>query len=127
MKRDSSALIGMIPARLGSERLKRKNLALLAGKPLITYAIDAAKKSKIFDRIVVNSEASEFKKIAKQCGVEFYKRPKSLGSSATKSDDVIYDFLNKYSCHILAWVFWVFKHHSTLSDDCYLHGVHLLE
>ena len=41
-------IVAMIPARIGSERLKKKNLALLNKKPLIYYAINAAKKSKIF-------------------------------------------------------------------------------
>ena len=42
--------IAFIPARIGSQRLKHKNLALINGKPLIAYAIDAAKKSKKFSK-----------------------------------------------------------------------------
>jgi hypothetical protein len=56
-------IVAMIPARIGSERLKKKNLALLNKKPLIYYAIHAAKKSKIFKEIYINSDDKVFKKI----------------------------------------------------------------
>ena len=46
-------ITAMIPARMGSERLKQKNLALLDGKPLISYAINAANESQAFDQVVV--------------------------------------------------------------------------
>ena len=96
--------IAMIPARMGSERLKLKNLALLNGKPLISYAINAAIDSGVFDRIVINSDGEIFKQVADRYGVEFYLRPLELGSSETKSDDVVYDFMLKYPSDIVAWV-----------------------
>ena len=43
------SLVALIPARKGSERLKNKNIVLLAGKPLIAHTISAALKTKIFD------------------------------------------------------------------------------
>ena len=52
----------MLPARRGSIRLKQKNLALLNGKPLISYVIEAAKQSGVFERIVLNSEDKIFDK-----------------------------------------------------------------
>jgi CMP-N-acetylneuraminic acid synthetase len=94
----------MIPARAGSERLKFKNLRLLAGKPVIGYAIEAAKKSAVFDRIIVNSDHPVFGKIAERYNVEFYQRPEKLGRSETRSDDVIADFMGKYPADILVWV-----------------------
>lgn len=97
-------VLAMIPARIGSERLKKKNLALLNKKPLIYYAINAAKKSKIFKEIYINSDDKVFKKIADQNKIKFYLRPKKLGSSNTKSDDVVYDFLTKHQCDILVWI-----------------------
>ena len=47
--------LAIIPARGGSKGIKKKNLLPLAGKPLIAYAIEAAKKSKCIDRIVVST------------------------------------------------------------------------
>ena len=94
----------MIPARMGSSRLKMKNLALLQGKPLISYAIQAAKEAHIFSHIVVNSEADLFNKIAKRYGVEFYKRTPELATSETKSDYVVYDFIKNNPCEVIVWV-----------------------
>ena len=76
----------MIPARIGSQRLKFKNLAILNGKPLIYYAIKSAKNSGIFDKIYLNSDDKIFSKIAKRYKIDFYKRNKKLGSSKTKSE-----------------------------------------
>ena len=97
-------IFAMIPARIGSVRLKKKNLALINKKPLIEYAIDAALQSKIFNKIFINSDDSVFKKISKKKNIEFYKRNKKLGSSSTKSDDVVYDFIKNNPCDIIFWV-----------------------
>ena len=79
-------IYAMIPARIGSQRLKLKNLALLNNKPLIYYAIHSAKNSKVFDKIFINSDDAVFKKIANRYKIDFYKRRKNLGSSNAKSD-----------------------------------------
>ncbi len=94
----------MIPARMGSTRLKAKNLALLNGRPMVSYAIEAAKASGVFSRIVLNSEDEAFRAIAKEYGAEFYHRPADLATSTAKSDTVVNDFILKYPCDIVAWV-----------------------
>jgi len=94
----------MIPARMGSERLKCKNLRLLGGKPVIAHAIELAKKSGVFDRIIVNSENAVFGEIAERYGVEFYQRPVDLGGSNACSDDLVYDFMQHHPGDILVWV-----------------------
>ena len=94
----------MIPAKYNSERLKNKNLALIDNKPLIYYVINAAKKSKLFDKVIINSDHDIYKKIAKRYRVGFYKRPNKLGSYKTKSDDIVYDFLKKNKCDIVMWI-----------------------
>ena len=96
-------IIAMIPARIGSTRLKMKNLALINGKPLIYYAVEAAKTSGVFNKIVLNSDNEIFADIAKRYDVEFYQRPRELGSSTTKSDTVVYDFMSKHPSDVLAW------------------------
>tara|TARA_B100000029_G_scaffold492747_1_gene554417 strand:- start:4307 stop:5032 length:726 start_codon:yes stop_codon:yes gene_type:complete len=100
-----SNIVAMIPARIGSQRLKYKNLAIIQNKPLIYYSIRAAKEAKIFDKIILNSDNDIFKKIADRYKINFYRRPKSLGSSKTKTDEVVIDFINKFpSTKILVWV-----------------------
>lgn len=97
-------IVAMIPGRMGSERLPLKNLAMINGKPLISYAIKAANGSGAFDRFILNSDGEMFRGVADQYGAEFYLRPKHLGSSDTKSDEVVYDFMEKYPSDIVAWV-----------------------
>jgi CMP-N-acetylneuraminic acid synthetase len=97
-------IVAMIPARMGSTRLALKNLALVGGKPLISYAVGAARDAGVFDRVVINSEGVVFKEIAKRCGVEFYHRPPEYASSTAKSDTVVYDFIKNNPCDIVVWV-----------------------
>ena len=97
-------ILAMIPARIGSKRLKYKNLALINNKPLISFVINAAKKSKIFDEIFINSDHNVFSKIAERYKEDFYKRPSRLGGSKIRSDIVVYDFIKKHYCDILVWI-----------------------
>lgn len=95
----------MVPARFGSTRLKLKNLCLIDGKPMISYAIDAAVKSGKFDKVSINSDHPIFREIASKCRIDFYQRDAYLGSSDTKSDDVVMDYFNNHSdADILVWV-----------------------
>tara|TARA_B100000809_G_scaffold26699_1_gene23347 strand:+ start:121 stop:768 length:648 start_codon:yes stop_codon:yes gene_type:complete len=80
-----------------------KNLAMLNGKPMIAYAIVAALSSKVFDRVIVNSDSDVFRSIAEEYGAEFYLRPEHLGGSSVKSDDVVQDFINKYPSDVVVW------------------------
>jgi CMP-N-acetylneuraminic acid synthetase len=105
MKNKKNRIFAMIPARYGSTRLKLKNLALIDGKPMISYAINAAKKSNIFERVVLNSEHAIFSDIASRYEVDFYKRKEGLGGSSIKADNVVYDFIVAYpEADIVAWV-----------------------
>ena len=70
---------------------------------MIAYAIEAAVSSKVFDRVIVNSDSSVFSSIAEEYGAEFYLRPEQLGGSSVKSDDVVIDFIEKYPSDIVVW------------------------
>ncbi len=96
-------VICMIPARIGSQRLKQKNLALIQNKPILSWGIESAKKSKMFDEIIVNGDNLIFKKIADSHNLNYYHRNYSLSNNEAKSDDVIYDFLNKFKCDYIIW------------------------
>lgn len=97
--------IAMIPGRIGSQRLKAKNLALLNGKPLMSYAIQAALESDCFDAVVVNGDHPIFADVADEYGAKFYLRPNSLGGSEVKSDEVVVDFIrNHRNADIVTWI-----------------------
>ena len=58
--------IAIIPARGGSKRIPRKNIKDFLGKPMLAYAIEAAKNSEIFDEIMVSTDDNEIAQIAKK-------------------------------------------------------------
>tara|TARA_Y100001970_G_scaffold259115_1_gene339722 strand:- start:90 stop:755 length:666 start_codon:yes stop_codon:yes gene_type:complete len=93
-----------IPARFGSKRVKNKNLKLLNGRPMISYAIEAAKNAKLVDSVYVNSEHEEIGKIALENGVEFYKRDPELAQDHITSDTFNYDFLKNIECDFLVMI-----------------------
>lgn len=75
-------ILAFIPARSGSKRIPNKNIKLLSGKPLIAYTIEAAKRSKRINRIVVSTDSEEIATVAKQFGVEVpFLRPESISRS----------------------------------------------
>tara|TARA_Y100001935_G_scaffold248077_1_gene244788 strand:- start:4700 stop:5845 length:1146 start_codon:yes stop_codon:yes gene_type:complete len=94
-------IIGMIPARMGSKRVKNKNLRLINHKPLIQYILDAASQAELLDDIYINSESSIFKDIASKSGVRFYLRDEHLASDSATNDDFALDFMQKVDCDIL--------------------------
>lgn len=93
--------ICMIPARIGSKRVKMKNLRYLGEKPLIYYSIEAAINSNVFDEIYLNSDSDIFEEIATNHGIKFYKRPNNLGSDKTNNDEFATDFMKNVDGDIL--------------------------
>ena len=93
-----SKVIGMIPARMGSQRLKKKNLREIFGVSLIARAIRKCLEADVFDEVWVNSENVAFREIADAENVKFYKRPEVLGDNNTTSEQYISDFLSNESC-----------------------------
>ncbi|MBU1216494.1 cupin domain-containing protein [bacterium] len=91
----------MIPARLGSKRVPKKNLRLMDGKPLISYVIESVKATNLFDAIYLNSEADVFENIAKEHGIEFYRRDAVFASDTSTNDEFGLDFLQNVSTDIL--------------------------
>lgn len=92
--KNNKKIIAIIPARGNSKRLPRKNIKLLAGKSLIAYSIEAAKKSKYIDRIIVSTENKEIAGISKKWGAEVINRPEDLATDTAKTMDVIFHLLD---------------------------------
>lgn len=69
----------MIPARGGSKGIKNKNIIDLCGKPLISYTIAAAKKSRYIDSVIVSTDSEKIAEIAVSCGANVpFLRPAAL-------------------------------------------------
>jgi len=82
-------MICIIPARKGSKRLPNKNKKMLCGKPMIAYTIEAAKKSKYIDIIIVSTDDEDIAKIAKDYKVYDYKRPSELAGDNVPMVEVL--------------------------------------
>lgn len=82
--------IAVIPARGGSKRIPRKNIKLFRDKPMIAWSIEAAKKSSLFDLIVVSTDDTEIANVAKQWGAEVpFMRPAELSNDYANTTEVI--------------------------------------
>ena len=90
-------ILVIIPARGGSKSIPHKNIAVLAGKPLIVHAIEAAKQSSLLDAIIVSTDDSEIADMARACGADVpFLRPREI--SGDRSRDI------EYLTHALSWL-----------------------
>ena len=82
--------IALIPARGGSKRIPRKNIKLFKGKPLLSYAINAAKTADLFDDIIVSTDDAEIAEISSRCGASVpFMRPQELADDYTGTMAVV--------------------------------------
>jgi pseudaminic acid cytidylyltransferase len=82
--------ICVIQARGGSRRIPKKNIKIFHGKPMIAWSIEAAKKSKCFDKIIVSTDDNEIANIAIQYGAEVpFLRPTELSDDYASTPDVM--------------------------------------
>ena len=87
----------IIPARGGSKGLPDKNIALLNGKPLIRYTVDAAVASGVFDKIIVTSDSDHILEASRYDIVTLHKRAPHLATDTASSLDVVDDVIKSYS------------------------------
>lgn len=83
--------VAIIPARGGSVRIPRKNIRHFFGKPIIEYSIDTAKRSQLFDRVVVSTDDAAIGAIARAAGAEVLMRGPGLEDVGTQriGEDVL--------------------------------------
>lgn len=90
-------IVAIIPARGGSKRIPHKNIKLFAGRPIISYSIEAALNTRLFDKVLVSTDSDEIKQVALKYGADVpFMRPESLSADTTDTDDVI--------LHALHWL-----------------------
>lgn len=89
--------IAIITARGGSKRIPRKNIRAFCGRPIIEYSIEAAKKSGVFDEVMVSTDDEEIAEIARKAGasVPFTRSTENAGDMAA-THEVILEVLNEY-------------------------------
>jgi len=89
--------VAIIPARGGSKRIPKKNIKSFLGKPIISYPIEAALKSKLFNEIMVSTDDEEIAEISKMLGasVPFLRSIKNSDDFAT-TVDVLLEVIEEY-------------------------------
>ena len=76
IQQDRREILALILARGGSKGIPRKNVRMIAGKPLIAYSIEQALTSGYITRTIVSTDDSEIAEVARQFGAEVpFMRP----------------------------------------------------
>lgn len=89
-------VVALVPARGGSKRVPRKNVRSLAGHPLIAYSIAAARRSGVFDAVVVSTDDAETAEIAVRYGAEVpFLRPPQLATDTSPDIEWVVDTLER--------------------------------
>jgi len=89
--------LAFIPARGGSKGIHKKNIALLAGRPLISYCIDATLASAIFDKIICSTDDQNIADVARQRGISVDIRSENLSGDLVNVHDVVRDYFSRQS------------------------------
>lgn len=84
---NNKKVVVVIPARAGSKSIPDKNIRMIAGKPLIGWSIDVAKKTKYVDRVIVSTDGDVISQISKEFGAEVFHRPPELA----RDDSLVID------------------------------------
>ena len=86
----TKTVLAIIPARGGSKGVPRKNIREVAGKPLIAWTIEAARKSVYIDRLILSSDDAEIIRVAGEWGCEApFVRPAELARDDTPGIDPV--------------------------------------
>jgi CMP-N,N'-diacetyllegionaminic acid synthase len=85
-------MIAIVPARSGSKGLPGKNIKILNGKPMISYTIEEALKSKYISEVIISTDCKEIEAIALKNGAKsYFLRPEYLATDKAKAiDNYIY-------------------------------------
>ncbi|MBI4236643.1 MAG: acylneuraminate cytidylyltransferase family protein, partial [Chloroflexi bacterium] len=90
----SERVLCIIPARGGSKRLPRKNLALLLGEPLVAHSIRHALEARLVQRVVVSTDDAEIASVAEQHGAEVVRRPAEIAGDTATSESALLHVLD---------------------------------
>jgi pseudaminic acid cytidylyltransferase len=88
--------VAVVTARGGSKRIPGKNIKPFLGKPMIAYSIETAKKSRLFDKIIVSTDDDRIASVAIEYGAEVpFRRPANLADDFTPTAPVVLDALEQ--------------------------------
>lgn len=94
-------ILGITPARGGSKGIPKKNIKMIAGKPLLAWTIEAAQRSKLLDRFIVSTEDRSVAAVAEKYGAEVLRRPAQLATDKASTLSVLRHAVEKCPCDIV--------------------------
>lgn len=97
-------IIAMIPARMESKRIPKKNIRYIDGKPLILHAIELAQQSGVFSEIWVTSSDIMLRNITEKFGALFHQRDAKLSTDAATNREFTIDFLRVHPCDYVVMI-----------------------
>lgn len=104
--------VAIIPARIGSKRIPKKNIKIFHGKPIIAYSIQSALETRLFSRVIVSTDSQELAEIAITYGAEVpFIRPAELSDDFTGTDAVVLHALN-----------WLIDHGEDIQHACCIYA-----
>ena len=97
MKSSKNNCICIITARGGSKRISKKNIKDFCGKPIISYSIETAIKSNLFDEVMVSTDDQDIAKVSKVHGANIpFFRSKKNSDDYSSTAEVIFEVLEEY-------------------------------
>jgi len=89
--------LAIITARGGSKRIPKKNIRDFCGKPIISYSIEAALESGVFDEVMVSTDSEEIARIAREAGaVVPFMRSEATSNDFATTSDVLMEVFSEY-------------------------------
>ena len=116
---NNKMILGITPARGGSKGIPRKNIKEIAGKPLIAWTIESARKCNLIDRYVVSTEDEEIASVAKEYGADVLYRPSEISSDEASTLSVLQHAVSSIPCDIIVLLQATSPiRHEGLIDEC---------
>lgn len=93
-------IYAIVPARSGSKGLPNKNIKMLAGKPLLAYSIEFAKRLPSIDRVFCSTDSKEYAEIARKYGAEVpFLRSTQAAADSAMEEHILDDLRASFAKH----------------------------
>lgn len=88
-------ILALIPARGGSKGIPRKNVRIVAGRPLLAHSITAARGTPAITRVAVSTDDPEIGRVAQEYGAEVLWRPAEISGDSASSESALLHALSQ--------------------------------
>ena len=120
--------VAVIIAREGSQRIKNKNIKKFNGKPIIKFAINNAKKTKIFDQIIVSTDSVKIANISKKYGANIpFMRAKKYSKNNVSTLNVVRDAIRNLNLNKKDYVCCIYPCTPLLNHKDIINGKNVLK